>query len=109
MNAADDWTVAYELDAGESLSDGVVQAVARAEDAAIAPGLSESTDDGDVLDPLWSAIDPDALDAIFRPRPDEPQRVHDSVTFCYQGYEVRVGGDRRVSLRSIETEPAAAD
>lgn len=109
MNAGSDWTVAHELEDNESFSDGVVRAVALTEGAEIAPGLSERTDDGGVLDPLWTAIDPDALDALFRQRPDDPQRVHDRVTFCYQGYEVRVGGDRRVSLRRVETEPAAAD
>lgn len=84
-------SVASELasatDDSEPLSQTVVEAVARAEGA-------------DALDlevPLYDAIDPDALDALF-------QSGDGYIEFVYYGYEVTVGGDGRVSIddRSVD-------
>lgn len=62
-------------------SRAVVQAVADADD-------SDPVD----LPPLYRVLDPDALDAIFRDRPDG------SVTFEYNGYTVTVRGTAEVTV-----------
>lgn len=72
-----------------ALSQLVVEAVAEREDV----GPIE-------LDPLYDAVDPDALDAIFqmqlRPSNNAPTgEIH----FEYHGYTVRVTAAGRVDLR----------
>lgn len=53
------------------------------------------------LPPLFHAIDPDALDALFRAggRP-ATRRTTGAVRFSYHGYEVSVEADGSVSLES---------
>jgi len=108
MTDGDDRKLILELGADESVSAGVIRAVASATEADTAPGLSDETDGVAVLDPLWSAIDPDALDALFRPRPGKPQ-TRGRVTFRYHGYNVTVSDNRRVILERTTDVPAAAD
>lgn len=50
------------------------------------------------LPPLFSAIDPDALDALFCSRATEDSRSPGHVRFSYSGYDVRVRGDGDVSV-----------
>lgn len=47
----------------------------------------------DDLPPLYAAVDPDALDAMFRGRPDG------SITFEYCGYTVTVHGNSEVTVK----------
>jgi len=53
--------------------------------------VPESTGDA-CLDPLYSAVDPDALDAVF------PPGSTGTVTFTYHEYEVTVHGESHVTL-----------
>lgn len=77
----------YQIDDGEQLSSGVVHAVADAEDA-------------DPLDltPLYGAVDPDALDALFASLTDDSEASVDEVTFDYHGYDVTVTADGVVRI-----------
>lgn len=50
------------------------------------------------IDPLYDAIDPDALDALFvRPRTAAPSTVT-RLTFEYSGFSVTVTGDGTVAV-----------
>ena len=44
----------------------------------------------DELDPLYTAVDPDALDSLFAPTASGGHRADVEVTFRYHGYEVAV-------------------
>lgn len=74
---------------GSSLSQRVIERVAEAEGV-----------DPIEIDPLYSVIDPDALDSLFRPQLKE-SAVPDSnaaLRFEYHGYDVRVTATGRVTL-----------
>lgn len=82
---------ASPVDHSEPLSQAVVEAVARAEDA-------------DALDlevPLYDAIDPDALDALFQ---SDDASVGGYIAFDYYGYEVTVAADGRVSVDDLSAD-----
>lgn len=73
--------------ANRSLSHAVVEAVAEA----------EGVDPVALRTPLYEAIDPDALDAVFEPA-DESAPLDGRVSFEYYGYTVAVGSDGAVTL-----------
>lgn len=73
----------------EPLSQAVVEAVARAEDV----------DPLDLDVPLYEAVDPDALDALFQ---SGETGVEGHVRFRYYGYEVAVGAGGHVSLDPVD-------
>ncbi|AGB33484.1 hypothetical protein C488_18050 [Natrinema pellirubrum DSM 15624] len=98
----------YELADDESISTGVVTAVATAADAEMVPtgGTAGGTT---ALDPLYTAVDPDALDALFGSDGFGTAGTPDRVTFTYHGYEITITGDRRIGLERLERaagEPA---
>lgn len=70
-----------------SVSQSVVEAIAEA----------EGVDPTEVTPPLYSAIDPTALDEIFTSTPTTG-REGGRVVFTYEGYEVTVSGDGYVSV-----------
>lgn len=74
-------TVNEKID--ESMSAAVVDAIAAADGV-------EPTD----LEPLYEAVDPEALDDLFRTSPG-------SVTFEFNGYRVTVTSAGDVELRSL--------
>lgn len=49
-------------------------------------------------EPLYEAINPQALDALFEPTKTGAERARGRVTFCYCGYDVTVYADGSVSL-----------
>ncbi len=53
--------------------------------------------------PLYSVIDPDALDRLFAPTQAGTER-RGTVTFHYCGYEVTVNTDRMVDLDPINAD-----
>lgn len=75
-------------DRSESLSQVVVEAVASA----------EGVDPLDLEVPLYEAVDPDALDALFQ----SGTTVEGRVEFEYYGYEVAVTGDGCVTLDAAD-------
>lgn len=99
----DGQSLTYEVSADESLSEGVVEAVAStAEVSAVPPGDPGSDR---ALEPLFSVVDPDALDAVFTGRGDGADGPRGEVTFCYHGYEVTVKSEGRIAL--TRSEPTA--
>lgn len=73
-----------------SVSLRVVEAVATLYDV-------DSTD----LDPLYSVIDPDALDALFAPTQAD-RRLTGEVTFQYENLVISVHGDGTIRLSDLE-------
>lgn len=72
-----------------SLSNAVIESVAEAEGV-----------DATEIDPLFHAIDPDQLDALFQPQlrgSDAPDAAA-SIRFTYHGYEVHASATGHVSL-----------
>lgn len=57
---------------------------------------AEGVDPIDLDRPLYEAIDPDALDSLFRP--DGTPRTDGRVRFSYYGYEITVHADGRLEL-----------
>jgi hypothetical protein len=58
---------------------------------------AENTDPVNLDTPLYDAIDPDALDALFSPV-DEARSLPGQVTFSYYGYTVTVDSSGDVAL-----------
>lgn len=51
----------------------------------------EGVDEAELAEPLFRAIDPDALDRLFRDG-------HGRITFTYLGYRITVDGDRHIEV-----------
>ncbi len=94
----------YRLQDGERPSTAVVNAIANHEDAS-----------ADEIGPrLYDAIDPDALDSLFRARVDGQDRDGGKAVFSYRGYEityesdgvVHVADDTGAAAGASETAPA---
>lgn len=77
-----------------SLSHAVVEAVAEA----------EGVDPVALRTPLYEAIDPDALDAVFESA-DESPPLDGRVFFEYYGYTVAVASDGTVALTDEDELP----
>ncbi|MDG5817586.1 HalOD1 output domain-containing protein [Natronococcus sp. A-GB7] len=82
----------YQADPEQSLSEAVLEAVAVATDV-------DQLALADEFDPLYHAIDPSALDSLFRER-CEADRAVGSVTFEYAGFLVSVDRTGQVTLTS---------
>lgn len=81
------WPDRYSMAPDERASVSVVEAVGAAANTTVKQ-----------LPILYDVIDPDALDALFAPRPDGTVGFGGRVTFTYAGYRVTIG-DRTVTLR----------
>jgi len=88
--------VTYRCGPNERLSRGVVEAVAEAVDIAPMPGAA---DGGATLEPLYHAVDPEALDAVFRPLRSDAAPAGGRITFSYAGCEVTADSDGRITVR----------
>ncbi|WP_408958446.1 HalOD1 output domain-containing protein [Natrinema sp. 74] len=58
----------------------------------------EDTDPAALTPPLYTAVDPDALDSLCHRPTVGTQRSAGRVSFTYCGYEVTVSGDGDVSV-----------
>lgn len=96
----------YEVSTDESLSEGVVAAVSSDADVAAVPDAESWTERS--LEPLFTAIDPEALDVVFDDHGDGADTPRGSVTFCYHGYEVTVCSEGLISLTPLEQSAGAA-
>ena len=64
--------------------------------------------DPDRLAPLYTAVDPDALDSIFDDtRRENPGTSH--LSFRYEGYLVRIHGDGTIQLTPEDDSSARQD
>jgi hypothetical protein len=59
----------------------------------------EGVDPTDLEPPLHEVVDPDALDALFRPRDDASEHAT-TVEFTYRGHRVRVHGPGTVDVNA---------
>lgn len=79
----------HDWDGRETVSDVVIQAIANA----------AGVDPTELSEPLIDSVDPDALDAIFRPRHDGTARSGDAwLEFPTNEYVVVVRGDGQVAV-----------
>jgi hypothetical protein len=72
------------MDANQSLSRTVMERIA----------AREGTTPAELSEPLYSAIDPEALDGLFRGSSGQ-------VVFTYQGYEVTVTSESDISVTPL--------
>lgn len=72
--------------------------VLRAVAAASGRSLVRSDDRGEPLEPLYHAVDPDALDALIASMPGDTP-ASGRIEFTYGGYHVVVDGAGRVEVR----------
>lgn len=96
----DDKNTRFERASGRSDSPRISQRV-------IATVADETDTDPTELEPLYHAIDPDCLDALFQPSsqtsdPTAPPRVR--LVFRYADRQVRVAADGSIDLFPAETE-----
>lgn len=69
---------------------------------------AENADPLDLELPLYEAIDPDALDALFEPT-NEGLRSNGQIIFDYHGHTVVVASDGTVTLGGETNEPENQD
>lgn len=50
------------------------------------------------IPPLSDVVDPDAMNALFRPKPDGTPRTRGQLTFTHFGHEVVVEGEGRIEI-----------
>ncbi|MFC3959904.1 HalOD1 output domain-containing protein [Halovivax cerinus] len=75
-----------------SLSHVVIETIAERE------GIDVTELEPPAYPPLYSVVDPDALDTVFAPAPSGDGRSNGSVRFEYAGYTVTAYSDGRVEL-----------
>ena len=94
--------VTYRIDGDETPSEAVVSAVAawRFPEAGDAVDRLESAA---AFEPLYRTVDPDSLDALFRPVEGTTRR-RGRVTFDFGGYEVTLIDGTRVEGRPLDAD-----
>lgn len=75
-----------------SLSQAVVEAVARREE------IDVTEVEPPEYEPLYTVVDPEALDALFSSTTSGASRPVGSISFTYAGYDVTVHSDGDVEL-----------
>ncbi|WP_435177183.1 HalOD1 output domain-containing protein [Halorussus sp. AFM4] len=95
---------AYRIGPSERPSEAVLAAVRAATGRDV--GSAPTGDEG--LEPLYRAVDPDALDALFEPTAEGVQR-DGRVTFSYAGCTVTVSSDGVVEVRPHHVNEVGGD
>ena len=85
----------YDWDSPEQLSSAIIAAVATVAD-------TEPTE----LEPLYDCVDPDALDALFRPLSEDRPRSHGRLSFSLDEYEVAVHGHGEIIVDVSDINPS---
>lgn len=85
-------TCRCSVDGDKPLSRAVIECVSEADDG-----------DLETRPPLYEAIDPEALNNLFR------DRNTGEVTFTYLDYEITVNSDAITTTRQVEEQPVSAD
>lgn len=93
----DESTHTYELSPEESVSQAVVSAVSTASGHDRIP-IESRAETGAALDPLYSVVDPDALEELFRQSGSAGTEPALRVEFSYEGYRVSVRSDGLVAV-----------
>jgi len=84
----------------ETTSDAVLAAIQMASGRLTSPTQGSDRGDGDVVDPLFESVDPDALDALFCSLPGAP-RSSGGVEFTHAGFEITVTAADEVTVRRV--------
>ena len=92
--AGPDGTFVTAIDPADNPSEAVVDAVATLD------GVSPTE-----LAPLYDAVEPDALDALFEHADRQGRPGDQRLCFAYAGYDVTVCGDGTVSVSPTSTAP----
>ena len=90
-HSGDDAELVYRREGEETAAEGVLAAV----------GELTGTDPA-VMDPLYDAIDPEALNALYARGPDREQAVPQQVSFQFNGCAVVVYGDGRIAVSRLQ-------
>lgn len=61
----------------------------------------EGIDPTELTPPLYSKVDPEALDSLFRSPTSDGSEPADHICFRYCGYEIRVESNDHVSITEI--------
>ena len=85
----------YDWDSPERLSSAIIAAVATVAD-------TEPTE----LEPLYDCVDPDALNALFRPLSEDQPRSHGCLSFSLDEYEVTVQGHGEIIVDVSDINPS---
>ncbi|SFB80188.1 hypothetical protein SAMN05444422_10288 [Halobiforma haloterrestris] len=93
------YRVTHDPDGPATLSTTVVHALADC--------MGVDPTDGRIS--LYEAVDPDALDKLFRPRYDGTARTRGQVSFVVSGYRVTIEADGDVVIEPPAEEYRAAD
>lgn len=88
----------YEMDDSETVSGAVLTAVSAVTGDSLGPSTPYEEEATPALDPLYTAIDPDALEALFRPT-SAGGLSEGHVRFSYARCEVTVQSDGLISVR----------
>lgn len=98
----------YRMSPGEPVCTAVVKAVAAVTGADPLPEEGTDTAAEQSLEPLYTAVDPDALEAVLRPARSGATKCR--VSFRYHDHAVTVHADGRVRVQPIEAAtPEIAD
>ena len=62
----------------------------------------EGTDPIELTPPLYTAVDPDALDSLFHSATTDEPNPSGRVSFAYRGYDVTVRSDGAVSVSETD-------
>lgn len=103
-----DAAVTYEVSPHETLSEAVIRAVSTVSGAPPVPDASSDTETDQVLEPLHTVIDPDALDTVFMPAASRTAQHTARVTFSYHGHAVTVTGTGSISVEPHEARASTA-
>lgn len=87
----------YRISPSEPPSEAVIEAVSEATGASV--DGANADDDEDVLEPLYGAIDPDALDDLFHPTARGVDRTAERISFVYEGCDVEVRSSGVVTVQ----------
>lgn len=81
-------TATFDVDAGGEPSETVIELVADL----------ENVNPVELSPPLYSTVDPDALDSLFPASPSGSPQTAGQVRFQYCGYEIHVRNDGEITV-----------
>lgn len=91
----------YTVSANQSVTEAIIEAVSEYSDTDPTPEFTPEGASTEALEPLYHAIDPDALEALIdRSAPEAGQTVE--VAFQYMGYEITVSNEGYIWIKRPE-------
>lgn len=103
-----DSSVMYEVSPHETLSEAVIRAVSNVSGTPPVPDASSDTETDQVLEPLHTVIDPDALDSVFAHASAHTAQHTARVSFSYHGHAITVSGTGSISVEPHEARASTA-